>query len=140
MSALTGPFTRLPQPARDRNGISPHEIGKWLDKVWLILSSNAGIAWYIVSKAGSRLSDIETTYDSVTVTSNITATAFSYLNCDCTLGAITITLPVGTSGQEIFIRKSDASVNIVTVLGIGDIAFQGTAIHLVNNNGSWLPS
>lgn len=62
---MKGPFTRLPQPPRDRNGISPFELAKWFDKIYLILAGIPGISWDVIDKAGSKLSDLETRWHSM---------------------------------------------------------------------------
>jgi hypothetical protein len=76
----------------------------------------------------------------IIATTSTTATVGTYLDCDCTSGIITVTLPTGTNGDQINIRKTDATVNKVVITGVGDIAFQGTSIHLYNVSGTWRPS
>lgn len=60
MSGLMGPFTLLPRPPMNRGGvIDPFEQEKWFTRIWYILSAAGGIAWDIVNKKGSKLSDLE---------------------------------------------------------------------------------
>jgi hypothetical protein len=50
------------------------------------------------------------------------------VRCDATSGAFTITLPAATNiGQIIFVRKTDASANAVTVAGAGSDTIEGAA-------------
>jgi len=57
-----GPFTRLQRPPRQIGNweTDSFEITKWFDRIWFILSGIPGIAWDIIDKVGSKLSDIET--------------------------------------------------------------------------------
>lgn len=59
--ALSGPFTGLPRPPRQTGewSVDVREMLRWFDRIWLILSGLPGIAWSVVSKAGSRLDDLE---------------------------------------------------------------------------------
>jgi hypothetical protein len=53
---------KLPRPPR-QTGIwetDRREIFKWFDSIWLLLGRTAQIAWDMVSKTGSNLSDLET--------------------------------------------------------------------------------
>jgi hypothetical protein len=45
------------------------------------------------------------------------ATDVDLLNCDCTSGAITVTLPRAIKGHTISIRKTDSSANTLTIDG-----------------------
>jgi hypothetical protein len=62
MASLQGPFTRLTRPPRQTGNweVDSRELFKWFDRVWFILAGIPGISWTIVSKTGSKLSDIET--------------------------------------------------------------------------------
>jgi hypothetical protein len=51
---MEGPFT-LQQPPRD-----PNQLPIWFDRIFRMLSGAPGIAWGIISKATSKLSDLET--------------------------------------------------------------------------------
>lgn len=57
----SGPFTRLSRPPRQTGNwdVDARELFKWFDRLWLILSGVPGIAWDIISKAGSKISDLE---------------------------------------------------------------------------------
>ena len=61
-----GPFTKLPKPPRPSVIIEEmkrgdlRETSAWFDRIFMILSGLPGIAWSVVSKAGSNLTDIET--------------------------------------------------------------------------------
>lgn len=59
--AVQGPFTRLPRPPRQTGvwAVDLREMLRWFDRIWLVLSGLPGIAWDVISKAGSRLDDLE---------------------------------------------------------------------------------
>lgn len=79
-----------------------------------------------------------------------TATATdTYINVDATLGAVVVTLPtaIGNTGLEINVKKTDGSVNTVTIDGNGletidgaltkVISVQYTAYTFVSNGLGW---
>jgi len=112
---LRGPFTRLPQPPRDRNGISPFEFAKWLDKLWLILSGMPGIAWDIVDKAGSKLTDIVTRPHSDL--QNIEGTGTHHITADenAEITALDSLAP------GMIAKTSDAAYSARTITGTTDV-------------------
>lgn len=58
------PQTTMPpvprEPLIDRNGQMSSQWTRWMQQVQRVLSFTGGIAWGIINKAGSKLSDIET--------------------------------------------------------------------------------
>lgn len=67
--------------------------------------------------------------------------------CDCTLNAITINLPVGVSGTQYVIKKTDATANAVTIdangaelidgAGTATITTQYESITIVSDGSNW---
>lgn len=68
MTIPAGPHTKLFQPPSDRVLTAAYggdmralrELFSWYEKIWYILGGKDGIAWDVVSKVGSNLTDIET--------------------------------------------------------------------------------
>lgn len=51
----------LPRPPQARGGkLDPHELERWYTQIWKALGNVATISWDMISKAGSKLSDLET--------------------------------------------------------------------------------
>jgi hypothetical protein len=76
-------------------------------------------------------------YEVTAKTADYAPTSGELVECDCTTGNITITLPTA-SGFPVIIRKVDASANKVIITGMQDIAFQNTAIQCVYNGSGWI--
>jgi hypothetical protein len=57
----TGPFSKLPRPPRRDSTFENNslELFRWFDQIWNILGGLPGIGWELLSKDGSKLSDIE---------------------------------------------------------------------------------
>jgi hypothetical protein len=62
MARQKGPFTILNRPPRIND---PRSWERWTQDVYSILSGEPGIAWDVVDKEGSELSDIETRWHSM---------------------------------------------------------------------------
>jgi hypothetical protein len=58
------PQTTLPpvprEPMIDRTGQMSQQWSRWIQQIQRVLSFSGGVAWVIINKTGSRLSDIET--------------------------------------------------------------------------------
>lgn len=78
-------------------------------------------------------------YNVIDVSSTYTAVVGDYINADATAGAFTITTPALVDGKEFYVRKMDASANVITVAG-KDIKYQGTVIHFMCDGTSWSAS
>ncbi len=86
---------------------------------------------------------------SITVTGNVTAGTEDIILVNALSNAITISLPqASTVANKIYkIKKTDSSVNAVTVRGYGSelidgdssliISFQNSAVQMVSNSSGW---
>lgn len=77
-------------------------------------------------------------YEYVATTIDYSPTIGQFINCDCASNNIIITLPASGTGHPVIVRKSDATTNIVSITGLGDIAYQGTSIQCVFNGTDWM--
>lgn len=135
--ANSGPFTRLSRPPRQTGNwdVDAREMFKWFDRIWLILSGIPGIAWDIVSKAGSNITDIETRQHNDLEFKRVTTDvdyAIGYQDttvfADASSAALTTTLPAAADGVgPINIKKIDTSTNFITVAAQAGETLDGSA-------------
>jgi hypothetical protein len=114
--------TLLPQPPRKDE--DAYERKRWFDEIWKRLGKVGGLSLYTSASASASF---------------VAAIGYFY-NVDATAGVVTVTPPAIQANADFYVRKSDASANMVTITGLGDIAFQGTCIHFISTGTAWVPA
>jgi hypothetical protein len=85
--------------------------------------------WQVVSDPQIK-TGLKTIQD---VTADVSvATDVDLLNCDCTSGAITVTLPRAIKGHTISIRKTDSSANTLTIDGFSIDTINGASTNVLS--------
>jgi lysophospholipase L1-like esterase len=117
------------------------------DNIHLSSQAHYEIAKTIVS--GSTISTPFTTIKVATITSNTTLLSNTSYLTNATSGNLTLTLPsaAGKTGELIFVKKTDSTVNTVTIATTGSqtidgdptliIQYQNTAIPFQSNGTNW---
>jgi hypothetical protein len=84
--------------------------------------------WQVVSDPQTKtLKTIQDANADVSVSTDV-----DLLNCDCTPGAITVTLPRAMRGHTITIRKTDSSANTLTIDGFSADTINGAATNVLS--------
>ena len=142
-----------PPPIKDAN--LAFSIQLWYNQIRQYVGGGAGtITWVTVSKAGANITDIplrdhnnltsifggaaadyyhmkQTEYTShtgtksVTTTTTLTTTDNGLILATSAGGAYTITLPAASTLKKFFIKKTDASANVITISRAGADTIEG---------------
>lgn len=123
MARQDGPFTIDQRPPTARSGAREKE--RYQQKRFSILTGEPGIAWDVIDKTNSNLTDIETRnhndlqFNRITVTADYTMLyTIDTVFADATGGAFTVYLPLIASAiGNSTVKKVDTSTNFVTVSG-----------------------
>lgn len=110
----------------------------------------------VIAPANAQASKTIVRYQSATVPASTTSTlvrtvtantTVSYSDamvlCDCSAGAITVTLPSPIGGSQVNIKKIDSSLNSLTISGTIDgyssvvTSVQGTSLDLKGDGSKW---
>lgn len=104
--------------------------------------NDAGNALTITSlAAGGGGGSAETVTSSKTT--SYTAAAGEFVRADATSGAFTVTLPSGTTGDKVRVKKTDSTANVVTVGGTIDgstnmrLPDQWSTVEVIYDGSSW---
>jgi|GEM_PF-1885762 len=102
-----------------------------------LTTDGSGVLTWETVVAGFSGGDFFDEYTAKTANYTVLDTDYVLMG-DSSGGAFTFTLPSGSSGQRIVIKKTDTSFNIVNVGAIADLNTQGESVTMIYTGAAWI--